>query len=174
MRITNISDFAGGASAVRYREIVNGEKRTTSGELMTGPAGEQTAVDLSDFSYKLGVQYGTMSATVTSRDATITNLQIVTDDQSFRSLAGNTDTAISLPTRDLSTTVAIDPADPTKYNITWNHDTYPADAYVTFNGNTDIPVIIGTLYLTDAADIATATASYAIRYIMPVRYGVQI
>ena len=172
MRISNISDFAGGATAVRYREFVNGEVRTTSGQLLLGPENAQTATNLSSYDFDLYAEYASIMVNVERSRATITELSLVTDDSAFRSSG----TAIMLPRVDLSANVTLDPNDNTRYSILWPSTLYPAAASVPFNANstTAVPAVIATLYLADNRTADDVTSRYAIRYILPVRYGVQM
>lgn len=152
MRISNISQYAGGANDVVADEYVNGAKMTTSVSLKD-EAG--TAIDLTGYTYELDVQFATATVSGPSGSAnaiTVSNMVLTP--------------AATLPAKDISSSVTAPTPTNGTIEVAWPVNLFEGD--VPLDAMAAVPVVVGTLYINDNT---TSNTISTVRFLRFVRFG---
>ena len=173
--IAAASAFAGGAPAPSYIEIVAGE--AFQGEFRWFPAGANTAstdvndrIDLTGRTVHVTVEWYAAAPTVTAMDVTQAMVQRITTDAVFRTQDGNTDTAVTIPSANL--TANLEPAT-REISYVLPPNFYPTANYLPFgeSGDALVPVALLTAYAANSATFNSSTDVLVQRQLIGIRFG---
>lgn len=153
MRISNISEYAGGADNVVASEYVNGSKHIDTLVLRDSSG---SVFDLTDYTYELDVQFGLSDIQAAGRSINITRLILDLDDSGMPTLAA----------KDISSAVSTLVAADGTFTIEWPVDLY--EGTVPLDATTNVPVCICTLYINDNESSNTIRT---VRFLRFVRFG---
>ena len=173
--IAAAGQFSGGAIAPDYIEIIAGE--AFEGNFRWFPEGADTTstdvndrIDLTGRTVNVTLEWYAAAPTITAMDVTQAMVQRITTDEVFRTQDDNTDTAVAIPSANLTATLDVANRE---IDYTLPPNFYPTANYLPFgeSGDTLIPVALLTAYAANNATFNNATDVLVQRQLIGIRYG---